>query len=518
MKSKLNPSPPIETGASNYCYLLFLCLYALAWSALLSHPFNAFHPNALTADNDIYNIVSQGLISGKKLYADIWDHKGPLLYLFYYLPNLLSPKNFWGLIILQALPLALTLHYTRQTATLFLPKALSSCCMLLVPLILGDQGANPTQILLGLQMASLYYFIRKHKKSSPLASAAPKHDFVLPFLCVCATITLLTKFNICAYWGPFIIYELYSIYSKQGRRACFKQLGGSILLSAIPCLVSCIIASPLNTIESYFLFNLQYGSSNSSVLSAPNKEFFENLLPRFCIFTPLMTATPMIHKAIGVFLAGLFIFAWPDKRKDKALYIVSLCSALLIFIASFKGSYCFRHYYASLHPFYLLSIISLMSYIHQSGSKNSFYTRKITTIYLLINAAILVVFAGMASSLHRYIQTAKSSHEEQQKIILTYCEGAKDVLVLSGSPLQGGIYRTLGLLPPMTHFYMPAITEEKFPFYRKDSEQALHDKAAEFVIIYSGTERDKKLMNQQSGYKNIYRKDNGNIQIYQRCN
>lgn len=82
-------------------YLLFaifaaMLAFLLSTSPLL-HGFSAnFH-----IDSQVYLYTAKSILNGKILYKDIFDHKGPILYLIECLGLLVSNKNTWGIWVIQ---------------------------------------------------------------------------------------------------------------------------------------------------------------------------------------------------------------------------------------------------------------------------------------------------------------------------------------------------------------------------------------------------------------------------------
>lgn len=265
----MNTGLSINTHRRNWWYICLLLLACL-WSALLSQPFNIFSPCSFSSDADLYRLIGKAMFQGQALYVDIWDHKGPLIFMLYGLADLIDSHSFLGLLLIQALVLWGGLIASYKMACLFLQEKAARIIPFLLPFFLGELGANPSELLLPLQIYSLYLFLDKQLYH--------KTRRILPHLAICSGIAFFTKYNICAFWLPLILVELCTIFKTSGIKQTIKELALSGL-SVLPLFV--LIFSTIDAYalyDSYFLFNITYGVDVQSILLSPPLDFFHLIL------------------------------------------------------------------------------------------------------------------------------------------------------------------------------------------------------------------------------------------------
>ena len=80
---------------SNICiYVPVLSLCYLAALLIFSCYTSPFYPNYLGYDSAIFSLIGKGLAEGKYLYADLFDHKGPIIFLITAFAHSLGGHNW----------------------------------------------------------------------------------------------------------------------------------------------------------------------------------------------------------------------------------------------------------------------------------------------------------------------------------------------------------------------------------------------------------------------------------------
>ena len=72
------------------------------------------------------------MMNGKILYVDIFDQKGPLLFLYYGIASLISYRTFIGVFLLELVSFSIFLYYAYRFLRLYLKQETS---LLALPVI-----------------------------------------------------------------------------------------------------------------------------------------------------------------------------------------------------------------------------------------------------------------------------------------------------------------------------------------------------------------------------------------------
>lgn len=137
-------------------YALLFCYYGSCLSSLYSIP--------MSYDPIIYGIVGNGWMEGLMPYRDLFDQKGPLIFLIYGISFLLF-KSFWLVFLLEWAAIFVSMVFSYKIAVLFISARKAFFISLLLVLLLCNfpyygGGGHPSEFLLPFQLASLYFLIR----------------------------------------------------------------------------------------------------------------------------------------------------------------------------------------------------------------------------------------------------------------------------------------------------------------------------------------------------------------------
>ena len=97
---------------------VFLFLFAILTTTLFStcsflYPLNPWD------DANVYMTIGNAMLSGKDLYVDIFDHKGPVLYLLHEMAAMLSRNSFVGIYLIEIMCSFCFMWYSLRTMRLF---------------------------------------------------------------------------------------------------------------------------------------------------------------------------------------------------------------------------------------------------------------------------------------------------------------------------------------------------------------------------------------------------------------
>ena len=107
MKKTLSRLPRVVRLAALSAVLLALCSK--------SSPLYAFND---WMDANIFFTMGRSMLGGRVLYRDVFDHKGPVLYLLYGLAGLAGGTDFRGVLMLEIIAMTSFLYTGLRTAEL----------------------------------------------------------------------------------------------------------------------------------------------------------------------------------------------------------------------------------------------------------------------------------------------------------------------------------------------------------------------------------------------------------------
>jgi len=156
-----------EEDSKAYIALLSLFLFVFAFFCSKMSP---LYPSNEWSDINIYHTIGKAIAHGKTLYVDIFDHKGPLIFIIYALAYKISGFQFLGMfIILYALWLSVLVHL-YHSLNLYIGGLATLCvCFLTVYFSLNysHSGGSPEEFILLANLFILSVLLRYIQQNKP---------------------------------------------------------------------------------------------------------------------------------------------------------------------------------------------------------------------------------------------------------------------------------------------------------------------------------------------------------------
>ena len=156
--------------------LVFSLLSALAVLLIASTGSPLYATNFWT-DTNIYFTIGRGMRQGLMPYTDLFDHKGPLLYVLYALGALVSDTSFFGVFLLEVASLTAMLMLAYETVRLFGRGAIALTAIPVTALVTAtctafNQGGSAEEFILPALMLAVYVVLRRFEEGGACAHPA----------------------------------------------------------------------------------------------------------------------------------------------------------------------------------------------------------------------------------------------------------------------------------------------------------------------------------------------------------
>ena len=309
------------------------------------NPFNKY--GISSTDSSVFRNVAEVILNGGMPYSDIFDHKGPLLYILNTLGQLINFKN--GIWIIELFSIFVVLFFTYKSFKLFCKTTNSYIGTFLISTILIQylEGGNLTEeYAIPFISVSLYIFLDylKNQNISKLRIIICGFSFAS----VC-----LIRINMIPVWIAFSLAVLFKLIKEKKYDMIWKFLlyfviGISII--TLPIIIWLYCKGALSDfISQYFLFNFTYTSDSKLYNKVETALFFlENNLV-------------LIALAINFFM----IF----KEKD-FIGIVNFIAFMLTILVIGMSGLTFLHYGMILMSCCIYPFAKLFSLIENNFSNN----------------------------------------------------------------------------------------------------------------------------------------------------
>ncbi len=464
-----------------YCFLISLIILFFASKSSPFYPFNDW------VDANAFLTVGKGLMKGLVPYKDLFEQKGPLLYLLFGLASLISETTFLGVFILEVIFMTFTMYFCYLICKMFLSKKRS---LILLPIFLVlmvttasfTHGSSCEEFMFLPQAISLYYFIR-HFKEKNLSN---KEIFINGFL---AGIILLMKYTSLGFWFSFIFMIFINKEYKKGVLSVLYFLLGMI----IPCLLTLIYFGINHGIKDfihvYFIINMTSYSEKISIFAR-----FIKLIKTF-LYTLFGNNILVITL---VLLYPIIIWFMKLKRNGKISLLVIY---LLTILGVFYGLKNFCYYILPINFLMIISLIGLCSLLNKY---------KLSKYYHFVFYVTLFLSFGMSYyfSVNKYFHDIKKEDLFQYEFAEIIKKDASATMVNMGF-LDCGIYTMSNILPSTYFFELQNFEYDNFKDNIDAFSEYIKNKETKYIVYIKKNKEDAFLEEDvlYQNYEIILKKD-----------
>lgn len=436
-------------------------------------------------DVNSYFSMGKGMMNGMVIYRDIYDQKGPYLYLLYGIAYLISNKTFFGVFIFEVIAAAIFLFYGFKTIAARSNKAIAA---FLTPVLAAGvysswsfyKGGAAEEFCLPMFAYSLYAL--DNILQERLDEVGVKRAFAI--VGVFAGITAQIKYTMLGfYFGWFVIAVIYCC-TKAGAIDAIKNAIRFILFACIPSIPWFIYFLVTGSLDDWFRCyiynNLFFYSKVDEVSRSVFSRFYE--LAKVLLF--------LIEDSFSYFIfiiPGFFLQLFMEKGILKRLAMPVMFG--LTFFVIFFGGNKLQYYSIPLMVFaiwglaYVAGVLKkiLEKVFNDSRSDNLQKKQKA----LLANMAVTLIFAAVLaiSTAFAANNCVSSDFRKMDKESFWLFKAASyldenDTLVNLGG-LDTGLYTLTGIVPTCEYFQTNGIG---LPTLFEQQQRYVDEAATEYII------------------------------------
>lgn len=446
-----------------------LCIFTLvfiSFALCLSIPHNWINDFPLS-DSTIFLYFGYAMKKGQVMYLDIFDHKGPLIFLINYIGYALCQQT--GVWLLNVLAIFLFLFFTYKIGVYIGNKTIGMITsVFMIPMLLKhmENTGNFTEIYaLPFIAFSLFVFVKFFCNEKNFIRL---YEVILCGFSFGAV--FLLRANMISIWMCFCSAVLIFLISK-------KQIQKSLIFTSFFILGFALIVTPFiiyflikgclpDAVYQSLIFNFIYSVSGNSLRQIV-----------FWAFTELETNYFFL---ISVVYFGIIIF----KRLKNPIHLVNLVYLAVTFYFVIISRREYSHYLLTMIPCIIFPLVYVLNEAYQSYFKNKKQSLKIAlTIFIFISICFLKIV-----SINRYINKLK---EFVSYTSINMYEDAGNVIKLNSTQndciythcLNGSIYIASDRLSATRYFSLPAVNLEEFPDIFEEFFSDLYNHKPKFIVV-----------------------------------
>jgi hypothetical protein len=394
---------------------IYFALFLTSFFVSLQSPLAPYAKSLPWTDSSVFIYIAKSILNGKVVYRDVFDHKGPFLYLINIIGLVLSGgKGFWGIWLLQLIALFITSIFLYKTSILFFNKIISLLVISVLLLFQSslDVGGNVAESwAVPLMSVSLFIFSRYFTTKKDLTWVH------LSVLSVTFTLTFLLRANLVLMWGFFgtaIIFD--SLMRKQ-----FANILKYLII------VTSFIIITIIPFGLYFYFNDSIEEAlfgmlgfNFKYSAGTDPEMLKSMV--FGFFSSIFIIVPIaIFSLISIFKYD---------RQNYTLYdLTIIISIIMIFVSSCLGRPA-MHYLVQIIPLLIIPLGYCYTYLYDSLS----YKKVLITLIVFFSLTSVVILSSAKKLIRNYyINNTEISERDVFKLIINNTGENDKILVIGNS-------------------------------------------------------------------------------------
>ena len=430
-------------------------------------------------DVNAFFTVGKGMMNGLLPYKDLFEQKGPLLYLIYGIGYLISPTSYFGVFVLEVISFTVFIYYVIKICEMFKVKKYAYLISSILSILLCTSnafahGGSAEEFCFPYFAITLFYSLKfiKTKEVSKLEL------FINGLL---AGFIFMIKYTLLGLWFGYMIIIIFDLLIRKRFKDIF--INSIIFLSGmfLPFLVF-IIYFYLNNglkdfIDIYFIMNLfSYSPDKISLINKIELSF-----------------TGMFKSLAGngllILILWIYIFiVVKDYKTEKINKIYFILLIIFSILFTYIGGKFYRYYILLLLPYMLFSLIYLFYKYKPHFNKYS----------LFIVIVILIGYTYLNSNYKDNI--LKSENDYAQYIFADEINKYENATVFNYQTLDTGIYFTSNIVPNVKYFHQININKDNFETIFVEQDRYIKEELVDFVVMK--THRDLKFL--EKYYKDLF--------------
>ena len=408
-------------------------------------------------DANIFFTMGKSMFSGRVLYRDVFDHKGPVLYLLYGLAACLHRTGFIGVLVLEIVAFALFLHFGLRTADVLCRRSLHPAWAALPAAAIAasrafSHGGSAEELLLPFLAAALYGAVKTLDDARPM----PLRTVVLHgLLAGCALWLKYTVLGFYLIWAMLLaVVYLRRRWAAQLGRSVAAYLGG-MALATLPWVVYFGVTGALGDwFTCYFYDNLFLYKGEGGGAAALAQH----------LWWAVRDALP------AAVLLAVFLL-WAALRRPVAAGAVAALAAGLAF-TSLMGGYLV-YYGLVLSVFAPLGLVPLIFLVEKCKAPAA--AKRLAPAAAV---ALALVWCAVCSP-NRALRWRTADSMPQRR----FARQINGASLLNYGTLDGGFYTAAGVLPPCRYF---CVTNMPLDDQWAEQNALLAEGAVDYVVALTG--------------------------------
>lgn len=450
--------------------LIVLSIYAfllIFFCSLMSplYPFNDW------SDINLYFNIGKAMFHGQTLYTDIFDHKGPLIFVIYGIGSLISKDSFIGMYFIESIVWVLMIFSAYFIARLYLDKIYAFVVAVIFPALLlshSSEGGSAEEFIVLFEVISLYLFVRYFKNKNASVHK-PKYMLIHGIMC---TVVIFIKINLVVFWIFPLLAVFINLLSKKDYKNLLQNIIAfviGVLIVSLPIILYFVINNALSYAwDTYITLNKNYAQIGEF------GQVMENLIVRF------YQRLKFDNYEFVIILIGATYFPlkYIGNVWGKTGLILSFAS---LFIIIFMGTgYVF--YYSM--PYYIfcitgcIAIIDLLRRFIKIQPHWYFYL-----LFFIIALACGIKTKEFFGRTKEVLLRLEQPNDVLHQFNNIVSQEKNPTLICLGLDATAGIFTMANITPNVKYCLSPNLPYKIYPDMRDQQTKYIENKQVQFIVL-----------------------------------
>lgn len=440
---------------TKFSYAFFIALTGFL-TILICSKSSPLYPLNDWVDANCYMTVGRAMKEGLLPYRDLFEHKGPLLYMLHAAAAMLSDSSFAGVFLFEVAACIWFLSLSGRLLRHFTGNSMLWAIPFIAMTVYGSytfcHGDSAEEFCLPLILCAFITGLEAAENKAPLSG---KSSFIMGII---TGIIFWTKFNLLGFFiGMFLFLAVISL--KSG-------------ISALVRMCSYIVLG-VGTVS---LPVILYFAANNALYSLAEVYFYNNIFVYGGEKTPILRnlADGVLFTVKFLPIGSVLIIAGISAaviRRKRTYLLYGGASLITAFLGAFAGHLSYQYYPLVLAPFAVIFGAMLIPDNVKSGK------------IVVLTSFVICIAGAFILSPNTYLMKYRKNQLPQYRFAEIINETDSPTLLNYGF-LDGGFYLAAGIIPEQRYFCrnnldFPAMTEAQ----RRCAEAGIPD----FIVTRSAS-------------------------------
>ncbi len=455
------------------CISIILLYYCSKCSPL--YPLNDW------PDANVFLSAGKGMLEGRVMYRDLYDHKGPLLFALHALCALVSADSFLGVWILEILFFGLFLFIAYRLIRLYSSKCIALFSLGLLGLMLltslsFQMGDSAEELALPMMLWPLYRLMVSLRRDE--GSTTRWQLSITGFLLGCV---FWLKFTLVGIPAAVCLMLVWLGLKRSGLRGALQNISWMLLgfaAATLPWLVQYALQGGLLDMLKVYLYDnlfLYAGAEEALTLTAQLKAICKSVLS-WIRDNPAYTLPLLIG-------AGWLLLSRKHSPAEKVAW--ALCGLLGMITVFFGGRY-YLYYGFAFGAMVPLFFVMLAEWLHKPLTDFlALLPERKLRLYQYIAIPVLVLLLMVLPAVSSwYLSPNQPDCQPEQDELMQYrfaklINEEEDATLLNYGFLDWGFYTASGVAPHLKYYHLANMPLEEL---HSEQDRYVREGLSDFVV------------------------------------